>query len=113
MIIQKFQEAVKMGVEWFLFTNQERAEAAELKIAQNQSAMYPLNPWEHFNYPTAVLKVGGALINGILCTNGFPAVNLEAGYTQAQVEGYLAGVEWDTAADYPEGHETDWFDPFE
>jgi hypothetical protein len=97
---------------WFLFTSIARAQTADLKIAQNMSAMFPLNPQEHYAN-IEMLKTGGVEIGGVTYVCGYRALDLERGYTQAQVDGYLADVEWDTVAEYPEGNETDWFDPFE
>lgn len=97
---------------WFLFTNIEKAQIADLKIAANQATMYPLNPWEHYAN-IEMLKTGGVEIDGVTYVCGYRALDLEGGYTQAQVDGYLVGVEWDAIAEYPQGHETDWFDPFE
>jgi hypothetical protein len=84
---------------WILFETREKAEIADLQIAANMTAMFPLNPQEHFSYITN-LKDGGIEIDGKTLVCGFRKVDLEGGYTQVQVDGYLSNVEWDAEADY-------------
>lgn len=94
-----------MAYRWILFETRQKAEIADLQIAANMTAMFPQNPQEHFSCIDN-FKTGGIEIDGKTLTCGFRKVDLEGGYTQAQVDGYLADVEWDAEADW----DINWFD---
>ena len=90
---------------WMLFETEEKCSIADLKIAENMSNMFPLNPQEHYA-SVNVLTAGPIVVNGKTVVCGFIKPTLENGYTQAQVTNYLADVEWDAEADWTQ----DWFE---
>jgi len=94
-----------LAYRWILFETVEKGQIAELQIAANMTTMFPQNPQEHYSN-VQNLKTGGVEIDGKTVVCGFRKVDLEGGYTQAQVEGYLSNVEWDAEADWS----VDWFE---